>query len=442
MSRCVCTTWRLLISDPLFSSLYLSKAELFLRSNTFAHVTTTLHWVDTHSSILNTTPPPSNHLGQININTKLRLPLPLSHKQKQTSTNFFMDQDFGIVNSCNGLLCLSKSITNNPHIVCNPITGEFVTIGDEEKESLWGSVVPGFGYCPKNKKFKVVRLVLRLGYMFQRMAEVYTLGTSSSWRSIGSAPFDLDLILFPTYLNGVIHWIRASDDDDEKKKKNGSLLIVGFDFEEERFNEVPPPSHFGEKHKEKDNLFNLNMGVLRGCISLCDCTSVDGFDIWMMKEYGDPISWTKEYVISTHFGVVYRPIKLLKNGDLLMIYRKRELVAYNPIQGCFRFLRTQGVQSVFEAIFHVPGFIPLKDAVGGDHLNVQTVKARYYNFFFFYIIQAALTQSYIYIYTYICMYIYVCIYFFLGWCSILDLVSNIIFQIIKHIDFLDWIIFL
>jgi hypothetical protein len=38
------------------------------------------------------------------------------------------------VNSCNGLLCLSKSIMNNPHFICNPITGEFITVGDEEKE--------------------------------------------------------------------------------------------------------------------------------------------------------------------------------------------------------------------------------------------------------------------------------------------------------------------
>ena len=170
------------------------------------------------------------------------------------------------MNSCNGLLCLSKSITNNPHFICNPITGEFITVGHEEKEkSLWGSVFPGFGYCPKSKKYKVVRLVLRLENMFQRMAEVYTLGsTDTSWRRIGSAPFDLDLALFPTYLNGVIQWVKASDDE----KMKGSVFIIGFDFEEEKFNQVPPPPHFGEKHKEKENLYNLNMGVLGGCLSL------------------------------------------------------------------------------------------------------------------------------------------------------------------------------
>jgi hypothetical protein len=158
------------------------------------------------------------------------------------------------------------------------------------------------------------------------------------------------------------------------------LKTIGFDFEEEKFNEVLPPPHFGEKHKEKENLYNLNMGVLGGCLSLCDYTCVGHLDIWMMKEYADPASWTKEYVISVHFGGIYRPIKLLENGDLLMMYKKRELVAYDPIQGCFRYIHIQGVHSEFEAIIHVPSFIPLKDAVGEDHLNVQNVKARYKNF--------------------------------------------------------------
>nr|POE96566.1 f-box/kelch-repeat protein [Quercus suber] len=256
VSRCVCTTWHCLISDPLFTYFYLSRSqqplELFLRPNSLSHVTTTLHWVDTHS-ILNTSPPfHPNHHHQTQLNTKLYLPL--AHSDTE-----------------------------------------------------------GFGHCRKSNKYKVVRLVFRLENIFQRMAEVYTLGTAS-WRNIGPAPFDLDLSLFATYLNGVIHWLRVSDNE------KGSIFIVGFDFEEERFNEFPLPPHFGEKHKEKENLHHLNMGVLGDCLSVCDCTFVDHLDIWMMKDYGDPTSWTKEYVISTHFGGPYRPIMLLENGDLLMIH--------------------------------------------------------------------------------------------------------------------------
>ncbi|WRX29795.1 hypothetical protein QQP08_022282 [Theobroma cacao] len=35
---------------------------------------------------------------------------------------------FDIVNSCNGLLCLSEPVKYNPVIVCNLITGEFIKI--------------------------------------------------------------------------------------------------------------------------------------------------------------------------------------------------------------------------------------------------------------------------------------------------------------------------
>uniref|UniRef100_A0A2N9GH99 F-box associated beta-propeller type 3 domain-containing protein n=1 Tax=Fagus sylvatica TaxID=28930 RepID=A0A2N9GH99_FAGSY len=155
-----------------------------------------------------------------------------------------------------------------------------------------------------------------LNLSLQRMAEVYTLGsTDTSWRSIGSAPFDLDLALFPTYLNGVIHWVKASDDE----KKKGSVFIIGFDFEKEKLKTIG---------------FDRGRGSMRKAVFLYAITLAwDHLDIWMMKEYADPASWTKE------------------------------------------FLRIQGVQSVFEAIIHVPSFIPLKDAVGEDHLNVQNVKA-------------------------------------------------------------------
>ena len=47
-----------------------------------------------------------------------------------------------------------------------------------------------------------------------------------------------------------------------------------------------------------------------------------------------------------------------------MMYKKRELVAYDPIQGCFRFIRIQGVQSEFEAIIHVPSSSHLRMLLG------------------------------------------------------------------------------
>ncbi|KAF5446464.1 hypothetical protein F2P56_032092 [Juglans regia] len=375
-SRCVCTAWSTLVSDPLFASLHIARVqplELLLRANGLGCVSTALHLVDVDCIVKTAPPLDLNERQETRLNTKMLLPIPEYSIESRgvdqndsSSSNSFLDRDYGIVNSCNGLLCLSKSIYNNPHIICNPFTGEYVSIPNSQGDDrFWGPVVPGFGYCPRSNKYKVVRLGFRLENMFQSMAEVYTVGTAS-WRSIGYAPFDLGVSLFATYLNGVIHWVS----DDEK----GPVFIVAFDFEVEQFSVVPLPPHFGETHKVRENLHHMNMGVLGGCLSVCDVTFVDHFDIWVMKKYGDPTSWTKEYVIQTHSGHLHRPLKVLENEDILMIWDKRELVLYNPVERCFRYLRIHGVLSVFEALIHVPSFLPLMDAVVGDNLNVENIK--------------------------------------------------------------------
>lgn len=341
--------------------------ELLLHPESVGCVSTTLHWVDL-DCILKTAPPVDRiERRETKLDAKFYLPLPGCNIDSHRTS--FMDRNYGIVNSCNGLLCLSKPIYNNPHIICNPLTGEYVSIPKSQGDDMfWGPVITGFGYCSRSNKYKVVRLVCQPENMFQTMAEVYTVGTES-WRSIGCAPLDLGLSLFTTYLNGVVHWVSDS--------ANGPVVIVAFDFKEEQFSVISLPPHFGEAHKEKENLRNVNMGVLGGCLSVCDVTFWDHFDIWVMKEYGDPTSWTKEHVICAHSGGLHRPIKFLENGDILMIYNKAELVAYSPGEGYFRYLKIDGVLAVFEAITYVPSFIPLADAVAGDHLNVQNIKASF-----------------------------------------------------------------
>jgi hypothetical protein len=43
------------------------------------------------------------------------------------------DHKFGIVNPCEGLLCLSEPKQNNPVVVCNPMTGEFIKLPKASK---------------------------------------------------------------------------------------------------------------------------------------------------------------------------------------------------------------------------------------------------------------------------------------------------------------------
>lgn len=177
--------------------------------------------------------------------------------------------------------------------------------------------------------------------------------------------------LFPTYLNGVLHW--ACDDFD------ASHFIVGFDFENECFCVVPAPEHFDVKHKEKkrENLFQWNMCVLGGCLAICDfdekCNS--SFDVWVMMEYGVQQSWVKQFEIEKCCGGVCRPIMLLPDDeDVLVLFCKRNgLILRDRLRRkrtCLKVSHSTALS--IQAISFVPSFVSLKDALGVDVLKVPS----------------------------------------------------------------------
>ncbi|KDP44453.1 hypothetical protein JCGZ_16286 [Jatropha curcas] len=129
------------------------------------------------------------------------------------------DHKYKIVNSCNGLLCLSLTSDNNPVAICNPVTGEFINLPAakmvEDDDGIKDFIDCGLGFSPVTNQFKVIRVfkqawnpsssTLRVENYHDRLAEVHTLGTES-WRDVGFAPNSIYKLAFPTYLNGAFHW--------------------------------------------------------------------------------------------------------------------------------------------------------------------------------------------------------------------------------------------
>ncbi|KAH7862295.1 hypothetical protein Vadar_002606 [Vaccinium darrowii] len=91
---------------------------------------------------------PDGHI-KLDINTKLKIPLwdaeLLTHNEGDANVNLNAkggvkrkrcvklrpnDHKFNVVNSCNGLLCLSNPFQNDPVAVCNPVTGEYMVLPD------------------------------------------------------------------------------------------------------------------------------------------------------------------------------------------------------------------------------------------------------------------------------------------------------------------------
>lgn len=363
--RCVCSTWRSVIADPLFTKRRLDRADedIFLRTDSSRRISAFVHFVDIES--IRTTVPPLDLCDKLETRIDMRFALPnCNQKDKSIAME---KRKLDVVNSCSGFLCLRKNSFKSPSIVCNPITGEFVMIPKPKKyQTIKSMIVSGFGCCSKSDEYKVVRLVFQ-DSATDRIAEVYTLGTNS-WRNVGCAPDDPTQGSSATYLNGAIHWLCDGKSPD---------IIMAFDIEDEQFRVVPPPPNIGDKQKACVRSNYLTMGLLGGSLFVCDNTSFGCFHIWVMEDYGVQDSWMNKFSIDFYLCGHCRPIKQLHNGELVMIYDASSLVLYNYLGSSIRIFKIREAQSaLFETIALTPNFASLKRAMVGDCLEVQNVKPR------------------------------------------------------------------
>lgn len=356
--RCVCKLWQSLLLDPHLINLHLSRAPISLLLKTFNEKRKLIefHLLDLQGKKTDSCE------SRITIKKKSNLP----------------NIEFDYVNSCNGLLCLCEPGTEDPIYVCNPILGEYITLPKVKKDvSIVGA---GFGFSLETKEYKVVRVFQIMGtdpikreIHDHYEAEIYVLGTGS-WRSLGKVPHTINVLMsFNTFVNGALHWHVSEHDTPD--------FIRAFDFGSEQFRVVPEPSLFfdqWEKEFVDSQAFidSMHLGVLLGCLSICDFTESDRVEIWVMNEYGIKESWTRNFVIENlpferwHGADNYDPIMILDSGEILMLFNWSSLITYDPKEEVFKYLSTYGVESWFEAFAHIPSCISLREAAKGENLKV------------------------------------------------------------------------
>ncbi|KAK9284229.1 hypothetical protein L1049_023398 [Liquidambar formosana] len=196
----------------------------------------------------------------------------------------------------------------------------------------------------------------------------HTIGTGS-WTRIHYLECPLPCRPTPwngIFLNGAINWF-CND-------RRSSKFIVAFDFENERFQVVPPPPHFGAG--QKVDISEMKMGILGGSLCISHFSSNGHLDVWVMMDYGVQGSWTKAISIGPFPSGLYQRIKYQNNGEILMFNRGTAPVSYNPVRKSFSYLKFHGIVSDFDAIAHIPSFVSLKDVVVGDTVVVLNVKSR------------------------------------------------------------------
>lgn len=111
-----------------------------------------------------------------------------------------------------------------------------------------------------------------------------------------------------------------------------------------------------------------NLGVLGGCLCICDNTPNLEFAIWVMKDYRVMESWSKEISICTDFlfdGMldeeVY-PLKVLKDGTILIYCEEYQLFTYHPgTRTTQDHIIPDDSFHTYNAMVYVPSFISLRN---------------------------------------------------------------------------------
>ncbi|KAI9177192.1 hypothetical protein LWI28_012144 [Acer negundo] len=185
-----------------------------------------------------------------------------------------MFPEFDIKGSCKGLLCLCDSSTRDSLYAYNPFTRNYIELPKSIDETLYLSLVFGFGFNQTTKEYKVVK--------------VFTLG-KPSWRSLGKIPHFL-YAQGPSQVlvNGRLHWTTWP------RRYHIGCMLISFDLEDEQFREVPKPDSGGLERLHFDAV------ELGGCLAGVLHQNYGQLEIWVMKEYDVKESWIKEFNIAIH----------------------------------------------------------------------------------------------------------------------------------------------
>ncbi|KAE8724388.1 Inositol transporter 4 [Hibiscus syriacus] len=268
--RSVSKLWRFLIDDPDFINLHLSRS---LRTRT------------NHTLILKNTDLHAADLSSLGPFAKLEHPL--------MSYNHGVE----ILGSCNGLLCIRNIVEDMA--IWNPCTRKYQVL--PYLRSCKGYVC-GFGHDPIKDDYKVVKIIQLERADGDKPLETEVKVCSlkrNRWRKIQGIPC---VSSFPTtngiFAGGALHWVLT-----RKVDLLVTNMIIALNLAAESYSEVPQPEY-------DDDIFQLNVGVLGGCLCVVANHGDARVDVWVMKEYGVKKSWTILFSISRED--VIGPLSFLK----------------------------------------------------------------------------------------------------------------------------------
>ncbi|XP_057442865.1 F-box/kelch-repeat protein At3g23880-like [Lotus japonicus] len=331
--RCVCKSWKSLISDPKFAKNHLrcsltdfTRHRLFLSYNTLAN--STFKFLVKDYPLLSvfkaSMPAPATELGY-----------PLSNR-----FNFVIDFCHGIIMVC---FKNSKCI-----LLWNPSTRIFKELPRLRNPPLVGTFITyGFGYDNLADKYKVVAVLCYKtdigGYrknktdaeFYRTQVQVHTLGTHA-WREIQDFPSCVPFTEIGKFVTGTLNWLVSHE---------SNWFINSLDLGKESYQKILPP----DDGNEPENF----LGVLKDCLCVL-CGDALVWNVWLMKEYGNQMSWTKLFSVAMlpHYRGL-RAIHISEDDQVLVVKICSEFFLYDSRDGTLKSLQ-----------MHIPyGFISLFSGV-------------------------------------------------------------------------------
>ncbi|KAF7142154.1 hypothetical protein RHSIM_Rhsim06G0171500 [Rhododendron simsii] len=254
-------------------------------------------------------------------------------------------QEFRVMGSCNGLICLVHPTNRYEICICNPCTGEHIKIPPPvSMEDIPGHIVVGFGVVPMTNKYKVVGIIdFREPSDFivlRQKVFVYTLG-DTTWRFKDNTSV-LRLLgqsACKAFVNGALHWV------------SNSRQIVSFDMDTEELDIIPRPQlELGSG--------SFSLRSFKGKLLILNTSFPDRIEIWVMNDYRVVESWTRIFTINEQqIGRNIRDVEIvcfLEDWEVLMVYNHRALLRYNLRMASVSELSgIDGLPNRFDAVAHV-----------------------------------------------------------------------------------------
>ncbi|CAK8573317.1 unnamed protein product [Lathyrus sativus] len=298
--KCVCKSWKTLISDPQFAKNHLRIPSLTNQKLVF--------FVAKEPNKMVSYP-----LKQLLENSSIPV--------KPDSVRYMKIHKYCIIGSCNGLLCLYYKCQRRVRLY-NPSIRFQSKKSPQAVSHDWRIKQFGFGYDHVNDKYKLLVIAQNRDDLSQSLTKIYTFG-ENLWKTIPNfslTPIN-SLHWLGKFVSGTLNWIVCGFSSNQNS-------ILSFNVEKETHEEMLLPQN------DDVNVHTRKPYVLGNYLCVFDIyfTIKHQCDVWLMKEFGVAESWTKQILITSENQTSFvEPFFILDNGGALLLANKlsSQIILYN-----------------------------------------------------------------------------------------------------------------